>query len=314
MGSFAQWRTAIDAGDVRRVTCAGGDQHVLIEEVVDTTRRVLNPSDLDYMSLSHGPGFDQQVWAAANQYPLTPGANRLLVVRDADKLTRWEQLEAWLKRTRQLPGVHLLFVFSNPEQFSKQNTPGYLACVRAPRGFIVRCSTLNEPDAIAWVRRRSRLDEATARYLLTRTGGNLSAAAAVCAKLALFEQGAGSATIDAIVAESPPADFTDHLIALEKRQALLSLSSLDHSTRIKMIALLDSRLDLLEKLYRLQLSGQTWREASGVNPFLMRQYQPYVRHYDADSCMKRRRVLAVLDDVLRKGADVAVMEALVALW
>jgi DNA polymerase III delta subunit len=315
VGSWRQWRTAVDAGDLRRVTWVAGDQPVLVEEVVATTRSKLNPSDLDYVSLSYGPAFEREVWAAANQFPLTPGANRMVLVRDADKLTRWGQLELWLKNTRALPGVYLVFVSDKPEQLgTNKGVPAHLAAIRAPRGFIVRATGLNEDDAVAWVQSRSNLDTTLAKYLLTRTGGNLTDAAAVCAKLALFDQGAGSATINALVAESSSDDFTDNLIAGDKRRALLGLPDLDHTDRIRAIALLDSRLDLLERLHRMKIAGRSWREASGISPFLLRQYMPHANGYDPDTCTHRRQVLAVLDDVVRRGINDGVLEALVALW
>jgi DNA polymerase III delta subunit len=315
VGSYVRWRAAIDAGETRRVTWVAGDQPILIEDVVTTTKLKLNPSDLDYVSLSYGPGFERDVWAAASQYPLTPGANRMILIRDADKLTRWGQLDLWMKNTRSLPGVYLVFVSERPEQLTdKKGVPAHLAGLRAPRGFLVRATGLSEDDAIAWVRARSTLDTELARYLLTRTGGNLAAAAAVCAKLALFEQGAGSATINALVAESPAHDFTDNLIAGDKRQALLNLPDLNHSDRIKAVALLDSRLDLLERLHRMKMAGQSWREVTGISPFLLKQYMPHARNYDPDTCTHRRQVLAVLDNVLRHGTDVGVMEAMTALW
>lgn len=319
IGSYAQWRTAVDSGDLRRVTWVAGDQHVLVEEVIDTTKNKLNLSDLDYVSLSFSSTFDRDVWEAANQHPLTPGANRMILIRDADKLTRWPQLSAWLGRTRSLPGVYLVFVSADADLPSqsvggKKTLKPHVAQLRAPRGFLVRCSALNEADALSWVRRRAHLDENTARYLLTRTGGNLAAAAAVCAKVALFPQTAGTVTIDALVAESSAVDFTDHLIALNKREALLSMTGLDHGDAMKLIAQLDSRLDLLERLNRIHVAGKSWRDATGVNPFLLRQYLKHARHYDVSSCIRRRRVLAVLDDQMRQGASDGVFELLVALW
>ncbi len=215
--------------------------------------------------------------------------------------------------------MHLVFVSNETDlpytkAGGKKTLAPHVAKLKAPKGFLVRCTGLNAADAITWVRRRARLDDAAAKYLLTRTGGNLSATASVCAKLALFDQDAGSATIDALVAESPTRDFTDHLIALEKRQALLALPDLDDSQRPKTIALLDSRLDLLERLHRIQIAGKTWRETTGISPFLMRQYLPYAKHYDVASCTQRRRVLAMIDDVFRQGARGGVFESLVACW
>lgn len=319
MGSWRQWRTSIDGGDLRRVTWVAGDQPVLVEDVIDTTRRLLAPGPGDYLSLSHTSTFDRDVWAEANQFPMSPGTNRMILIRDADKLNRWDQLDLWLSRTRQLPGVYLVFVSGEPDlpmtgTGNRRTLKPHVAGLRAPRGYLVRCATPSEADAIAWIRARSTLTETTAGFLLTRTGGNLAACAAVTAKLALFEQAAGEQAITALVNETPAADFTDNLIALDKRRALLSLGGLRHDDMFRLTALLDARLDLLLKLHRIQIAGQTWRDVTGISPFLQRQYMPHARHYDAAACSRRRRVLALADAVIRNGARIGVFETLVALW
>lgn len=319
IATYAQWRAAIDAGDLRRVTWVAGDQPILIEEVVDALKDKLSPSTMDYISLSLSPTLDRDVWAEANQYPLTPGSNRLILVRDADTITRWQPLQTWLARTRTLPGVYLLFVSSQPDLpyttvGGKKTLKPHVALLKAPRGFVVRCTGLNEADAVAWVQRRSPLDAASAQYLLTRTGGNLAAAAAVCAKVTLFGQSVRSVALNTLITEQAADDFTDYLIALDKRRALLALPDLDDADRLKAVALLDSRLDLLERLNRIHTAGRSWRDVTGINPFLLRLYMPYARHYDSSACSNRRRALAVIDDALRSGARDAVMESLVALW
>lgn len=274
---------------------------------------------MDYVSFSFEPGFERAVWAEVNQFPFEPGANRLIVIRDADKLTRWEQLSAWLSRARYLPGVYLIFVsdqhdFPSTGSGNKKTLKPHVAQLKAPKGYLVRCTMPGEADAIAWIKTRATVSDDVAAHLLTRTGGNLDQAAAVCAKLALFEQAAGAATIDALVEEAPAAGFTDNLIAGNKRHALVNLNSIRPDEYFGTIALLDSRLDLLNKLNRIQIAGKGWRESVGINPFLLRQYMPYAREYDASVCTHRRRVLAAIDHVLRSGARTAVMQALVASW
>lgn len=301
------------------MTWVCGDQSVLIEEVIDLIRRKLALSAVDYVSLSYAPGFDATVWAEAHQYPLTPGATRLIVVRDAERLTDRGQLENWLARNRQLPGVYLLFVSGEPDlphtlSGGKKVLTGCAKHIKAPRGHLVRCAMPGEADAIAWIRRRADLDEASARHLLTRAGGNLATAAAVAAKLSLFAGRASTSTIDLLCLERPVDDFTDILLALDKRRALLRIPDIDEAERLKLVALLDTRLDLLVKLHRHQLAGHTTREITGISPFLVRQYMPIARHYDPARCVHRRRALAIVDDALRGGARVGVMETLVGLW
>lgn len=274
-------------------------------------RRTLDVSASDYVALYADEVPERDIWAQVNQFPLSPSGNRLVLIRSAQKLTRWDQLARWLTGTRQLARVYLLFVSDEHDTATK--THPHLEMFKAPRGSLVRCTRPAEADALAWVQRRANLDDATARHLLTRTGGNLGVAAHVCAKLALFDGRAGATTIDLLVAETPATDFSDTLIALDRKRALLRIPDLPHEHN-KLIALLDSRLDLLQALHRVQIAGRTWRDATGINPYLARNYLPYARHYDPKSCAHRRRVLAVVDDALRSGARVGVFEALVALW
>lgn len=280
-------------------------------------RTVLAPSELDYVSLSAGDSAERDVWAEASQFPLIPGGNRMILIRNAEKLKNWDQLELWLTRTRQLTGVYLVFVSNDKTLPYANGKQGVLlphaAALKAPRGSLVKCSMPKQQDAVAWVQRRATMDASTAQHLLARTGGSLTAAAHVCAKLALFDGMAGAATVDALVNESPAADFAENLIALDRKRALLCIPDLTFE-HAKLVALLDSRLDLLQTLHRAQIAGQGWRDSHGVNPYLARQYLPHARHYPPTTCAYRRRVLAVIDDALRNGARVGVFEALVALW
>lgn len=255
---------------------------------------------------------EADIWAQVFQIQLVAGSTRLIVIRNAEKLKQWHRLDTWLGFTRQIPGIYLVFVSNETTLGVKGAMPAHLSGFKAPRGSAVKCSLPKEEDALAWVRRRAGLDDSTARHLLTRTGGNLTVAAQVCAKLALFAGQAGTATIDALVQESPAADFSDSLIALDRKRALLCIPDLSWEAS-KLIALLDSRLDVLHTLHRAQIAGHGWRDSS-VNPYLARKYLPHARHYDTQKCAYRRRVLAVVDDALRSGAHDGVFEALVALW
>lgn len=277
-------------------------------------------SDLDYQSFHAGETHERDIWAEAFQYPLIPGSNRLIVIRDAEKLTHWDRLQTWLTHTRQLPGVYLVFVSNEtdlPYLMAGGKRAGlkpHVAMIKAPRGSLVRCSMPAEDDAVAWVQRRSQLPESLARYLLVRTGGSLADAAAVCAKISLFDGQIGKTTIDVLARLRPSQSFADTLLRLEKPLALLAAADIEQSETGKVIGLLDSRLDLLQALHRIQVAGQSLRDATGVNPYLARQYIGIARHYDPSRCVYRRRVLAVVDDAFRNGARDGVWEALVALW
>jgi len=312
VGTYSQWRTAVDKGDLRRVVWICGDQHVLVEEVIDTIREHVNAGELDYTSLSCVDTADRDIWAAAMQYPLTPGASRLLLVRDAEKLGNWEPLTEWMDHSRQLPGSHLVFVSNETNVPDKP----YIEALQSRRriGQVVRCSQPSPEDAIAWVRRRSRLDQEMAFHLLRRVGGNIAVAASVCTKLTAFDGTAGPATIDALCDQEPGQSFVDALIAGDKPEALLAVPRMTDREQGAAITLLSARLDILGALWRSSRHAQSVRDLRGVPVFLAKKYRHLARDYDPNRCVYARRVVAVVDEAYRSGARVGVLEALVALW
>lgn len=319
MGTYAGWRSAADSGDIRKVTWVCGEQRVLVEEVVDATRTALQASDLDYVSVTAAAVPDREVWAAANQYPMTPGANRLILVRDAEKIKNWEPLSKWIAEGRRLPTVHLLFVGREadfPHVVQRGKKVGFQPHIEAirGRGRLVRCSTPNEADCVAWVKRRSSLDDRTALYLLQRAGGNLATVASVCAKVSLFNRRVGPQIIDRLCSEVPADSFVDALLMLKKRQAVMAIEGMSESEYFGVIGLLDFRLDLMASLWRMVRAGQTARDAQGMPQFLVRQFLPFAKHYDPKRCAYARRVLAIIDQSLQGGARKGVLESLVALW
>jgi DNA polymerase III delta subunit len=320
MSTYAQWRTAADKGETRRVTWVCGNQPVLVEEVVDTTRAALLATDLDYTSLTAGQHPDRDIWAAALQYPLQPGVARLVLVRDAHRISHWAPLNTFLTAARQLPTNHLLFVSPEPD-FPAHTVAGKRAGLAAHaelirgKGRLVRCAMPNETDLIAWVRRRApAMDDEMIRYLLTRAGANLATVAGTCKKIAALKGNPGPATIDVLCTPAPAESFVDNLLARKPVDALRTVATLTDRDALAAIALLDTRLDLLAALWRSTRAGLSARDVTGVPVFLVRRYLPIAKHYDPKRVVYARRVLAVVDNALRNGARGGVLEALTALW
>lgn len=320
MSTYAQWRAAIDRGDLRRVTWVCGEQRILVEEVVDITRRLVDVSDLDYFPLTVGEVNQHAVWAILGQY--ISGSRRLVVVRNAEVITHWEPLESWLA-DKSLSGVYVVFVSGEDDVThttveKKREVAPHLATMMARRrhAVVVRCATPNPTDAITWVKRRGgALDDTAAERLLIRTGGDLTAAAAVADKLALFEGiHIGPETVDQLCDQRSADSFAEALVMLRKRDAIFAASSMSEHDYGKAIGLLDARLDQLAGLNHHLRAGSHPREMTGVPHWFARAYMPVAKHYDPQRCAHSRRVLAVVDDARLSGARDGLMEALVALW
>lgn len=320
MSTFTQWRAAIDRGDLRRVTWVCGEQRILVEEVVYTTRVLANVDELGYLSLRLGEIDQHGMWDILNQY--TSGARRFIVIRNAEQVTNWGPLASWLG-DRSLAGIHVVFV-SNEHDIThtvvdkKREVAPHLATMMSQRrhAVVVRCATPNPTDAVAWVSRRAGIPQRAAQHLLIRVGGDLTAAASVADKLAVFDTDAhiGPEIVDLLCDQIAADTFAECLLMLRKRDALSVVQSLDERDYGKVLGLLDSRLDLLAKLCHYVRAGASPREMNGLPHFLVRAYLHIAKHYDPPRCAHGRRVLAVIDDALRGGARDGLMEALVALW
>lgn len=312
MATFSQWRNAADRGDVKRVTWVCGAERVLVEEVVDHVRQTVGAGDFDRVSLTAGEVPEREVWAAVNQCPSDPRAARLVVVRAAEKLKRWNALADWVDAYRELPNTKLLLVSGEADYDVEL---AHVALVR-DRGHLVRCSTPNETDCVAWVRRHAPcLDPTDARYLLARVGGDLRRAKNVCLKLRAFEAAsAGRDVVDALTAESPGEDLVDALVALRKAEALRALEALHVREYSRVVGVLDSRLDDVVKVAEAARRKVPAKEVKGVPIFRAIQLYPVVRHYDRGRVDAARAAIAVVDDAVQAGAREGTLESLICLW
>lgn len=326
MANWRQWREQADLGEVRRVTWVCGTERVLVEEVVDHVRSTLAPADVDYVSLVAGSDPDKEVWAQANQYPMTPKAPRLVLVRDADRIKKWKPLEDWINSSRLTPTQHLLFV-SNESDFPYLPNPQGKPTTLKPHaelikaktlGRLIRCAPPNEEDLVYLVQRlMPGTDSHTAAYLITRTQGSVSLIHNVAGKASVFKGSVSPQVIDALCSESPSEDFTHELLALHKPQAFLALEALAYQDYPKTIGSLDRSLDYMGKLNQALRRKQTLKDISmskEVPVFIARLLLPYAKHYDPQRITSCRQVLAMADSNIQAGAREATMEAVVSLW
>lgn len=298
------------------MTWVCGPERVLVEEVVDHVRHTLSPADIDLVTLTAGEHKDREIWAAVNQYPAETGAKRLTIVRDAERIKKWEPLEDWLANARLMPTSYVLFV-SNEHEFNDERL-AHRAIVDKG-GSMVRCNHLDEDAALEWLRRITPdLHIDVGLHLLERVGGDLRAAYDVLWKASLFSAGSPAKDVVTLLSQSSPADsFADALVAGKRDVAVQQLEELSPDEHLRTIGLLDSRLEALLILNRAARKGLGPREINAnrlLNPFLTRILYPFAKSYDPATVDRRRALLTLVDGHAREGARVGVMESLCALW
>ncbi len=309
--TFRQWQGHAQKADIKRVIWCYGDQPVLIEDVVDTVRRLIAPSDLDYVTLEAGAVSDADVWAAASQYPLVPGTSRLVIVRQAQRITNLFGLLTILKERRLNPRAYLLFV-SDKSEPPKEIVP--------PRGHVIRCKQMSLVDLAWWAKTLAPLSDATAEYLAARSAGNMQQLKSVSYKLALFDGTPSNKIIDELCSESPAEDFIDLLMQFQRREALAVAELVSSDEYRGILRLLDFRLTVMQRLnwaVRTELNRREISALPDVPYFLADRFMSVAKYYETARCEQRRNVLVMLDDALNAGSwseRDGVLETLVALW
>lgn len=320
MPSYVQWRQAADKGQVARVTWLCGDQRVLVEEVIEDTKRQLNVSEFDYVSLSgEGPSVD--IWDASYQYSLDPSANRLVLVREADQVQEWGPLKQWFQDSRKLTSNYILFVSDNPNYPTDEDPKNpqlldHIELIRT-KGKTVRCSLPSGGELVSWVKRNSILGDASANFLISRCGGDLNVISNICKKSMMFSADPGNAVVSRLADMAPALDFSDSLLMQNKKAALKCLESLAEEEYARVVGLLYSRLDLLYTLHKSAPNFSTARElseATGIKVFLIQKYGQLAKSYSKNKITQCRNALTVVDDALQRKVYESTMELLVALW
>lgn len=310
MATYFQW---LRKSDIKRATYVCGAEQLLVEEVVDHIHRAVSPQEVDDIVLTAGQIKERDIWAALNQYP--SGGKRLVVVRSAEKIKRWQPFVEWMQDIRLMPYSFVVFVSEDLKLDTEQPYQELLQ----KKGQLVCCSPLAEPEMLTWVQRRAGCSEATARKVLERTGGDLAASASVAMKLALFDDDLSSEMLSLVCSSVIANDFVDELVAMRRARALALAEEVPEEDISLIIGRLDLILTQLLWFNRALKKGKTIKEmarrmgkASFRIPFML----TWAKNYDLIAVTRRRQVLAVVDDALHMGVRMqdGLLEAVVALW
>ena len=328
MSTFSQWyKSAQKGNDPRQVYWLCGTESVLIEYIITVTKRMLEAKHEFFEHISIIYERDKDFWNEAYQGSFADGA-KLIVLRGADKLKSPEKIEDFIKTRTQRKNTYLIFVSDEeapprvpkPDEEYGTELPSWLKCLTGVKGQVVECKPFTQSTAstaVEWVRGQVHLREGLAAHILNRAGGDLKLVRDVCVMLRTMQLDATPQTVNDIIDQVPVDGFVDALISGNKMEALDSLSALPPSEYPRLLALLDSRIDLLylinEGLAARMSRGEISKKA-GKQGFLVPQYVDYAKGYNAERVAKARDAILIFDRILASGAEDGVMEALVAEW
>lgn len=331
MVSFNQWRMGLKKNPApRQVTWICGSERVLVDDVVEYILDYLGPEPWNYVPLVVGEDSERTVWTAADQHPMG-GSPRVLVIRNAEQLTQWDRFEHWVKNRTLNPRTYMVLISGEDKVPRIEPTPEarrkgakseivpHLAML-GTRGHVIECRPYTSATAkhsLEWVQSKVRMRDGVARHLLERADFDLRLVRDTCRKLAAFPSEITLSVVNALLIERPRDSFTDALLALDKKTALLALRDIDTSDYGRIIGLLDSRLDLAGTVHDMQVEHRSPTEmarALGAQAFLVKDIIKVAKHYDARRRLAIRKILASVDEAYRSGQTIGILEAVVAFW
>jgi DNA polymerase III delta subunit len=301
-----------------------GPTRRLVEQVIDDVVARIGADAYDRVRLTSGETPERDIWAAIDQFPA--GGPRLVVVREAERLERWEQLADWLE-DRALKDSHVLFVSSEE---ATDTSLDHIHLI-VTKGKFVKCGPYSPPSKkgqrdlrIDVLKARVAITEPAARLLLDRTRGDMDAALDFANKCRLFSGTVDERLVEAIVEVAPADNFVESVVAFRPREAFQALAILPEEDYSATIGMLDYQLDCLSRLYRalrkvdrIQDKGSRTREIikqSRLEPWQVARFLPYARRYDPPQVRTCIEALAMADSKVAEGETDLVMELLVSLW
>ena len=325
MSTYLQFLNShVTRRETKRAYWVCGPVHRLVEEVIDLVVKRVGADDFSRVRLTAGETSDHDIWAALNQYPSE--GPRMVVVREAEKMTRWSLFGQWWG-ARELAESHVLFVSS------EESTDTSLDHVHliVTKGKFVKCGPFAPPSKrgqrdtrIDVLKAHATITDPAARLLIERTRGNMDTALDFLNKCKLFKGVVDERIVKAIVEVAPADSYVDSLIAFKGRDAFEALSNLPVSDYSSVIGYLDYQLDCLFRLYRamkradnIKDRGRWTREVlktSRLESWQVSRLSPYARRYDPEQTRICIEALALADSKVAEGETVMVMEVLTALW
>lgn len=314
----------------RQITWLCGPEIVLVEEVVNHVCTFIGPEPWNRADLVAGDDSERAIWAALDQHPLGTSA-RVVIVRHAELLKDWDRWIQWVKDRSRNPRTYVIMVSAelavpktDPTREERRNgaksePQPHIACI-GTKGHVVECkpfTTATVQRSLEWVKSKVHMRDGVAKHLLERSNWDLRLVRDTCLKLSVFPGEITLAVVNALLAEQPRDTFTDALLALDRKTALLAAASIPTSEIGKVIGLLDSSLDTAGMIHDMQVEHRSPSEmakALGAQAFLLTPLLRICKHYDAKRRLAIRKVLALADEAYRNGQTVGVLEVIVTFW
>jgi len=302
-----------------------GLETVLVDEVVSTIEKDFPVSDWNKQKFVVGVTEDIEIWEGLFATAID-GGNMLTVVYEFEDITNKELLSSLLEKKSKTHKVVLVSreprIEKVPEKVEDETVfllPMHLREFEK-KGKIIECHSFtqsNAKTAVAWIKTKIDAYDGAVVHLLNESNNNLRLVRDVVQKLNWMNEKASIRNVSILLNEEPSESFSDALLALDKKTAMLALNRVDESDYLQLIGQLDSQVELAGKIHDLLVQHKSIPDIMRTlksQAFLVPQLSKTAKHYSRSRRLLIRNLLAETDRRIRRGSSEGVLESLVVLW
>ena len=308
---------------IRRLYWVFGEENLFKDLVVKQIAELWGATGFNTVSLSAAETSESEIWASLNQHPIDTEQRRLIVVTDAQRLTRLDRLTSWLKdnQTVRAAMATAIFVSSDAEWEEDEYRE---VIMKSSSASWIRCTLPKDPDdrlkraqeiLCAW----GDIDVTSAGVLAQRVNFDMVEARAVMDKVSLFPSAQVSPQIIEMLApRRVEDDIIWSIIGLKHRKAVEAIEEGTGSYSLSAIlGTLATHVEMLARINTILTVTQNAKEAAGrlgAKEQYIRRLYPYARMYPRREALRRTQLLHRMDAAAQRGATEGILESLVALW
>lgn len=325
MGTYNDFLRLHDSTDsrVRRLYWVYGEEDLFRVLVANRIKKLADVQQFNTTYLNASENSESEIWAVLNQHPLDSDQQRLLFVQNAERLSRLEEMVAWLKDPQTTRGCNATVVFLSNDSEWEAEEREFVS--KSSTAMIVKCALPKDPsdrlkraqDIIcAWG--DGNITRTNAGVLAQRVNFDMAEAHAVMRKAALFpEAQVNVGAIELLAPRRIEDDIVWALVTMQKRLAAEALSEVSITDAGKIIGALSTHVEMLARLNGVMVVSNSARDAArrvrGKEQYVRRLY-PYARFYPRREAVRRTLLLSRMDRAYSSGSREGVLESLVALW
>jgi hypothetical protein len=323
VSTFSQWWLSFKkSNSAKQITWLCGSEPVLMDEVVDLLKGVINVDPINLVYLDAREQTPRYIWNELRQYPFGDTAKRLTIVRGAEELSLEDEFVQYVKDRGALPRNFVIFVSAEDQLRKQENTRTVVDALEylKGRGTLIECrpfTSSTAKHAVTWVKEKADLRGRVAEHLLNRATGDLRLVRDTLNKLKVVNGEISLRLVDEMFEERPDDTFLNALFAMDRKTALAALREMPRSEYSRTIGLVDARLDLAGLVHDMVIAQRSSGEiarAAGNKGFLVPDMLPVAKYYDKKRRLRIRKYLATVDSYSEYGIPDGALEALVALW